>query len=81
MFLTAALGRKQPSQTEWLSNFRYLMLPRESYEDRRITSLAFNVTGVDVTPDMGPLEVAHGTQWVARYAPNTCCTVFTCGST
>ena len=37
--------------------------PRESYEDRRITSLAFNLTGVDVTPDMGPLEVAHGTQW------------------
>lgn len=39
--------------------------PRESYEDRRITSLAFNLTGVDVTPDMGPLEVAHGTQWEA----------------
>lgn len=37
--------------------------PRDSYEDHRITSLAFNVTGVDVTPDMGPLEVAHGTQW------------------
>jgi len=37
--------------------------PRESYEDHRITSLAFNVTGVDVTADMGPLEVAHGTQW------------------
>jgi hypothetical protein len=37
--------------------------PRETYEDRRITSLAFNVTGVDVTPDMGPLEVAVGTQW------------------
>ncbi|TFZ02544.1 phytanoyl-CoA dioxygenase [Ramlibacter henchirensis] len=37
--------------------------PRESWRDRRITSLAFNVSGVDVTPDMGPLEVAHGTQW------------------
>ena len=37
--------------------------PRETYESRRITSLAFNLTGVDVTPDMGPLEVAHGTQW------------------
>ena len=35
----------------------------ESYRDRKITSLAFNLTGVDVTPDMGPLEVAHGTQW------------------
>lgn len=37
--------------------------PLESFEGRRITSLAFNLTGVDVTPDMGPLEVAHGTQW------------------
>jgi hypothetical protein len=37
--------------------------PSESYEGRRITSLAFNVSGVDVTHDMGPLEVAHGTQW------------------
>ena len=36
---------------------------REAYEDHHITSLAFNVTGVDVTSDMGPLEVAHGTQW------------------
>jgi len=35
----------------------------DSYRDRKITSLAFNLTGVDVTPDMGPLEVAHGTQW------------------
>jgi hypothetical protein len=39
--------------------------PPESYEGHRITSLAFNLTGVDVTPDMGPLEVAHGTQWEA----------------
>jgi hypothetical protein len=37
--------------------------PSESWEGHRITSLAFNVTGVDVTPDMGPLEVAVGTQW------------------
>ena len=37
--------------------------PRETFEDHRITSLAFNLSGVDVTPDMGPLEVAHGTQW------------------
>ena len=37
--------------------------PRETYEERRITSLAFNLTGVDVTPDMGPFEVAPGTQW------------------
>jgi hypothetical protein len=37
--------------------------PRDTYEDRRITSLAFNLTGVDVTPDMGPFQVAPGTQW------------------
>jgi hypothetical protein len=37
--------------------------PKETYEDHRITSLAFNLTGVDVTPDMGPFEVAPGTQW------------------
>ena len=37
--------------------------PEDSYEDHRITSLAFNLTGVDVTPDMGPFEIAPGTQW------------------
>lgn len=37
--------------------------PKETYEGRRITSLAFNLTGVDVTPDMGPFEIAPGTQW------------------
>jgi hypothetical protein len=37
--------------------------PKESYEDRRITSLAFNITGVDVSEDMGPFEIAPGTQW------------------
>ena len=37
--------------------------PPETYEWRRITSLAFNLTGVDVTQDMGPFEVAPGTQW------------------
>jgi hypothetical protein len=37
--------------------------PQETYEDHRITSLAFNLTGVDVTPDMGPFQVAPGTQW------------------
>ncbi len=37
--------------------------PPESWRDRRITSLAFNLTGVDVTPDMGPFEIAAGTQW------------------
>ena len=37
--------------------------PPESTAGRRLTSLAFNVTGVDVTADMGPFEVALGTQW------------------
>jgi hypothetical protein len=37
--------------------------PPETWRDRRITSLAFNLTGVDVTPDMGPFEIAAGTQW------------------
>lgn len=36
---------------------------KEAYQDHRITSLAFNLTGVDVTPDMGPFEIAPGTQW------------------
>jgi hypothetical protein len=38
--------------------------PPETHEHRRITSLAFNLTGVDVTPDMGPFEVAPGTHWL-----------------
>ncbi len=37
--------------------------PAETYRDRRITALAFNMTAVDVTPDMGPFEIALGTQW------------------
>ena len=37
--------------------------PPSAYQDHRLTSLAFNLTGVDVTPDMGPFEIAHGTQW------------------
>jgi hypothetical protein len=37
--------------------------PRETYEEHRITSLAFNLTGVDVTQEMGPFEIAKGTQW------------------
>jgi hypothetical protein len=49
-------ARRQPWHRDFPS-------PRESYEERRITSLAFNLTGVDVTSDMGPFEVAPGTQW------------------
>jgi hypothetical protein len=37
--------------------------PPDTYESRRITSLAFNLTGVDVTEDMGPFEISPGTQW------------------
>ena len=37
--------------------------PPESTQGQRMTSLAFNITGVDVTQDMGPFEVAIGTQW------------------
>ena len=37
--------------------------PPETYQDHQITSLAFNLTGVDVTEDMGPFEIAIGTQW------------------
>src|SRR4051812_42815094 len=36
---------------------------KEAYEEHRMTSLAFNLTGVDVTEDMGPFEIAPGTQW------------------
>lgn len=37
--------------------------PEVTYKDHKITSLAFNLTGVDVTEDMGPFEIAPGTQW------------------
>jgi hypothetical protein len=41
--------------------------PDETIIGRRLNSLAFNVTGVDVTEDMGPFEIAPGTQW--DYSP------------
>ena len=37
--------------------------PEETLTGRRLTSLAFNVTAVDVFPDMGPFEIVPGTQW------------------
>jgi hypothetical protein len=37
--------------------------PPETYEQRRLTSLAFNLTAVDTTPDIGPFEIAPGTQF------------------
>ena len=34
-----------------------------TFEGRRLNSLAFNLTAVDTVPEMGPLEIALGTQW------------------
>jgi ectoine hydroxylase-related dioxygenase (phytanoyl-CoA dioxygenase family) len=41
--------------------------PDETLTGRRLNSLAFNVTCVDVFEDMGPFEIAPGTQW--DYSP------------
>ena len=49
-------AKRQP----WHRDFRS---PRETYEGRRLTSLAFNLTTVDTTEEMGPFEIAPGTQW------------------
>lgn len=38
-------------------------MPEETSTQRRLTSLAFNITAVDTEPDMGPFEIAVGTQW------------------
>ena len=37
--------------------------PPETLIGRRLNSLAFNITTVDVLENMGPLEIAPGTQW------------------
>jgi Phytanoyl-CoA dioxygenase (PhyH) len=37
--------------------------PPETWRNRRLTSLAFNLTTVDVTDELGPFEIAPGTQW------------------
>ena len=37
--------------------------PDETLTGRRLSSLAFNLTTVDVTEQMGPFEIAPGTQW------------------
>jgi len=37
--------------------------PPETLVGRRINSLAFNITTVDVTEEIGPFEIAPGTQW------------------
>jgi ectoine hydroxylase-related dioxygenase (phytanoyl-CoA dioxygenase family) len=41
--------------------------PDETLTGRRLNSLAFNITCVDVFEDMGPFEIAPGTQW--DYSP------------
>jgi hypothetical protein len=38
-------------------------IPEETRAEQRLTSLAFNVTAVDTEEDMGPFEIAQGTQW------------------
>src|SRR5213075_1407379 len=37
--------------------------PPETWRDRRLTSLAFNLTAVDTTPAMGGFELVPGTHW------------------
>lgn len=37
--------------------------PEDTIKGRRLNSLAFNLTTVDVYDDMGPFEIAPGTQW------------------
>ena len=37
--------------------------PAVTRAEQRLTSLAFNVTLVDTEQDMGPFEIAPGTQW------------------
>ena len=46
----------------WHRDFRS---PAATYRDRRITSLAFNLTTVDTTAEMGPFQIAPGTQYEA----------------
>lgn len=38
-------------------------MPGATRDERRLTSLAFNLTAVDTREDMGPFEIAPGTQW------------------
>jgi ectoine hydroxylase-related dioxygenase (phytanoyl-CoA dioxygenase family) len=42
---------------------RDFQAPPETTVGRRLSSLAFNITTVDVHEDMGPFEIAPGTQW------------------
>lgn len=42
---------------------RDFAMPPETAADGRLSSLAFNITTVDVTPDMAPFEIAPRTHW------------------
>lgn len=42
---------------------RDFVMPDATRLGRRLNSLAFNLPGVDTTADMGPFEIAPGTQW------------------
>jgi ectoine hydroxylase-related dioxygenase (phytanoyl-CoA dioxygenase family) len=42
---------------------RDFAVPEATTKGRRLDSLAFNLTAVDTIPEMGPFEVAPGTQW------------------
>lgn len=44
----------------WHRDFR---APEATAVGRRLNSLAFNLTAVDTTEEMGPFEIAPGTQW------------------
>jgi hypothetical protein len=44
----------------WHRDFRS---PEATLKGRRLNSLAFNLSGVDTVAEMGPFEVALGTQW------------------
>jgi ectoine hydroxylase-related dioxygenase (phytanoyl-CoA dioxygenase family) len=44
----------------WHRDFRS---PEETWRERRLTSLAFNLTTVDTTADMGPFQIAPGTHF------------------
>jgi hypothetical protein len=44
----------------WHRDFR---IPKETHEEGRLTSLAFNLTLVDTEEEMGPFEIAPGTQF------------------
>jgi hypothetical protein len=42
---------------------RDFAVPEATTKGRRLNSLAFNLTAVDTIVEMGPLEIAPGTQW------------------